>query len=209
MALFSKGGLPVQKVKQLRGEGLGNEQIISELRAQGFSLQQINDAMSQAEMANPEIQQNYEWEHGQEVPKQGAGAPPQTPPPGVAPGEMAGTMPAGETRGVEMDERMEDIAEGIIEEKWQDFVAEMKKVLEWKDKVEEQIKKIEGDVENLKTDFKELHRGVLGKIEEYDEGMRDVSTELKAVGKVFKEVIPAFAEDVKELGSITKSLKKK
>jgi len=197
MALFSKGGLPVQKVKQLRGEGLGNEQIISELRAQGFSLQQINDAMSQAEMANPEIQQNYEWEHGQEVPNQGAGAPPQTPPPGVAPGEMAGTMPAGETRGVEMDERMED------------FVAEMKKVLEWKDKVEEQIKKIEGDVENLKTDFKELHRGVLGKIEEYDEGMRDVSTELKAVGKVFKEVIPAFAEDVKELGSITKSLKKK
>jgi hypothetical protein len=33
--------------------------------------------------------------------------------------------------------------------------------------------------------------------------MSDVGTELNAVGKVFKDVIPEFVENVKELKSIT------
>ena len=36
----------------------------------------------------------------------------------------------------------------------------------------------------------------------------DVGVELKAVGKVFKDVIPVFTENVKELRDVTKGLKK-
>ena len=64
------------------------------------------------------------------------------------------------------------------------------------------------DVEKLKEDFKVLHEGVLGKLEDYDTRMRDVGTELKAVGKVFKDVIPEFVENVKELKGIKDSWKK-
>ena len=39
--------------------------------------------------------------------------------------------------------------------------------------------------------------------------MRDVGTELKAVGKVFKDVIPTFVENVKELSSVKEDLKKR
>ena len=38
---------------------------------------------------------------------------------------------------------------------------------------------------------------------------RVVGTDLKAVGKVFKDVIPTFVENVKELSSIKEDLKKK
>ncbi len=39
--------------------------------------------------------------------------------------------------------------------------------------------------------------------------MGDVDTELKAVGKVFKDVVPQFVENVKELSSITNGMKKR
>src|SRR3989338_5250181 len=42
-----------------------------------------------------------------------------------------------------------------------------------------------------------------GGLDDYDSRMTDVGTELKAVGRVFKEVIPEFVENVKELKSIT------
>ena len=37
--------------------------------------------------------------------------------------------------------------------------------------------------------------------------MQEVGTELKAVGKVFKDVVPVFTENVKELRSITSKIK--
>ena len=54
-----------------------------------------------------------------------------------------------------------------------------------------------------------LHEAVLGKLDDYDSRMRDVGTELKAVGKVFKDVIPTFVDNVKELSAVKEELKKR
>ncbi|MBI2111955.1 hypothetical protein HYT52_00265 [Candidatus Woesearchaeota archaeon] len=105
-------------------------------------------------------------------------------------------------------ERIEEIVEGMIDEKWDELISEVKKIIQWKDGVEEKQAKLANDVEKLKEDFKVLHEGVLGKLEDYDTRMRDVGTELKAVGKVFKDVIPEFVENVKELKGIKESWKK-
>ena len=98
--------------------------------------------------------------------------------------------------------------ERMIEEKWDELIAEVKKIIEWKEKIEEKQNKIINEVEKLKEDFTVLHQGVLGRLEEYDGRMRDVGVELKAVGKVFKDVIPEFVENVKELKGITERQKK-
>ena len=71
------------------------------------------------------------------------------------------------------------------------------------------IQKIKDDVAALKEDFNQLRQGVLGKINEYDTNMRDVGSELKAVQKVFKDVIPKFTENVAELSRVSKTIKKK
>jgi hypothetical protein len=105
-------------------------------------------------------------------------------------------------------ERIQEIAETMIDEKWDELLAEVKKIVEWKEKVEEKQLKIESDVQKLKDDFNVLHQGVLGKLEDYDTRMRDVGTDLKAVGRVFKDVIPEFVENVKELSSVTERMKK-
>jgi hypothetical protein len=105
-------------------------------------------------------------------------------------------------------ERIEAITESMIDEKWDELISEVKKIVEWKEKIEERQLKIIGDLEKIKEDFKTLHHGVLGKLGDYDNRMRDVDTELKAVGKVFKDVIPVFVENVKELSGITDKIKK-
>lgn len=126
------------------------------------------------------------------------GPPPQTAPPAATPPE-----------NVALYERIAEIAENIIDEKWDQLITEVKKIIEWKEKVEEKQRQLMNDVQKLKDDFKVLHQGVLGKLDDYDARMRDVGTELGAVGKVFKDVIPEFVENVKELSSLTGKMKKK
>ena len=109
----------------------------------------------------------------------------------------------------DMYSRFEEIAENIIDEKWDDLIAEVKKIVDWKNRIEERQTAIEREQEKLQEDFKTLHLGVLGKLDDYDTRMRDVGTELNAVGKVFKDVIPEFVDNVKELSALTKEMKKK
>ena len=106
-------------------------------------------------------------------------------------------------------DRMEQIAETIIDEKWDSLLTEVKKIIDWKSSVEDQLQKSLSELSNMKEDFKELRGAVLGKVEEYDRRMIDVSTELKAVGKVFKDVIPEFTNNVKELTAVSNKLKTK
>ncbi|MEK6809131.1 MAG: hypothetical protein AABY40_00495, partial [Nanoarchaeota archaeon] len=123
--------------------------------------------------------------------------------------EMPSQQPSYQEETGNIYERMEEIVESMIDEKWDDLIAEVKKIIEWKNKNEEKQNKLQNDVDKLKEDFKTLHGAVLGKLEDYDTRMQDVGTELKAVGKVFKDVIPTFVDNVKELSSVKEELKKR
>jgi ABC-type transporter Mla subunit MlaD len=175
------------EVDMLRRQGLSDEQIQQELSTRGYPDYQITEALAgSAALAPPVAEQ------------------PSVPPPSpTIPPEP--TPVVGTTGGTY--ERIEEIAETIIDEKWDALLAEVRKIIDWKDKVEDDVKKAMDELANLKERFKELHEGVLGKVEEYDKRMMEVGTELKAVGKVFKDVIPQFTDNVKELSSITKTLK--
>ncbi len=203
MGLFTKGNVPVDEVKQLRTQGMSDNQIIDELKAKKFSLTQINDALAQSAIASPDM------------PGPGPVADPgmsstEMAPPGME-SQPEETQDPSQTEkmGEDMYGRIEEIAEGIIDEKWDSLIEEVKKIIDWKENVEGTINKLHNDVDKLKSDFSELHQGVLGKLEDYDSRMSEVGTELKAVGKVFKDVVPEFVENVKELKGITKKVKKK
>lgn len=197
MVLFEKGRIPIREIEQLREQGYSDNQIIDELEGKGYSLPQINNALAQVAI-RPEIPgppEMGEERTGEE-----------------APSSLPGSFPSGEGGGAFSDElggRIEEIAESIIDEKWDLLIEEVKKIIEWKEKVEEEVRKLSEEAGKLKEDFKELHRGVLGKLEDYDARMAEVGTELRAVGKVFKEVVPEFVENVKELKAVTKGVKRK
>ncbi|MBI5392476.1 hypothetical protein HZA96_01280 [Candidatus Woesearchaeota archaeon] len=106
-------------------------------------------------------------------------------------------------------ERMEELAEAIIDEKWNEIVRSINKIIEWKDRVEGRITKVEQEIDDMKKDFTTLHTGVLGKIGQYDQNLSNIAAEIKAMDKVFSKVLPVMTENVNELSRITRDLKTK
>lgn len=188
----------VAQVQRLRAQGLTDAVILDELTRRGYGSEEVNAAIMQADAAaQPEEEASAGEGYAPEF--QSSSYPMGYP-------AASGMAPAAPEMGT--FERMEEIAESLIDEKWEALLKEVKKILDWKEKVEAQQKELVSSVKKLKEDFTILHQGVLGRLEEYDTRMQDVGTELKAVGKVFKDVVPEFVENVKELSGLTQRMKK-
>lgn len=105
--------------------------------------------------------------------------------------------------------RIEEMAEAIIDEKWEEMLKNISKIAEWKDKTDSVITKLEQEMKDLKDNFDRLHKAIIGKISEYDRNILNVGTEIKAMEKVFQKILPTFTENVSELSRITKNLNQK
>ncbi|MBS3135993.1 hypothetical protein J4401_03460 [Candidatus Woesearchaeota archaeon] len=114
-----------------------------------------------------------------------------------------GAMP--ERPQEEGNERIEEIAEAIIEEKWSELIKDINKITEWKEHADTEIRRLGQEIVNLKERFESLHKGVLGKITEYDQNLTNVGTEIKAMEKVFQNILPTFTENVNKLERVMKS----
>lgn len=199
--------IPVDHVIELRNKGLSNDQIIQNLQRYGYTLDQINNAINQADLKEGIVTTPYQMERpeiGSRGMMQGSG---QYAPSSPAP-LAAVRQPAEEETPLEEDERIHEIAESIIDEKWSALVENVNKILDWKDASEARINKMEQEIEDMKHSFDKLHEGVLGRINEYDRSMVDLGTEIKALEKVFQKILPSFMENVGELSRITERMKK-
>jgi DNA-binding transcriptional MerR regulator len=178
------GEIPVSQVMGMLQQGTSNDQIIQELQRQGFSPQQIYDALAQAE-ARKSI-------------SPGVTAPPGGPPPAEVP-EM---MPSGHPP-------IEEVAESIIEEKWTLLQKDLAKINEWKELMASRMDKLEQSTTDLKTDLDGLHKAIVARVGEYDKTLMNVGTEIKAMEKVFQKVLPELTGNIQELSRITKTAKEK
>ena len=113
---------------------------------------------------------------------------------------MQGSSSGGDT---------EEIIEAIIDEKWNDLLADINKVVSWKEATEARIIKIEQQMTDMKDQFDKLHQAIVGKVGEYDQHILDVGAEVKAMEKVFSKVLPVFTDNVAELSRITDQMKVK
>ena len=193
-------GIPTDRVLTMRQQGYSNNQIIDVLQREGYKSDQIFDAMNQADLrGNVQRTQPAFEQPDFDNPMQPS-----------YPDEEQPSEPAlahGGDRSISEREHIEELAEVIIDEKWNELVKDINKIIEWKDKVQSDITEIKQSIEGLKNDFDTLHKGVLGKVEEYDQNIVRVGTELKAMENVFSKVLPAFTENVHELSRITKHIK--
>ena len=192
--------LPTQQVSQLMQQGYNNDQIVQMLQGQGFNLTDIYDAISQAAIApqQQQMQQPVQDPYAQPDPYAGQ--------------QQQQDMPFMEQQQYQQketdNERIEEVAEAIIDEKWNALVKDINKVIEWKERTEARIVKMEQEIKGLKEGFDALHKGVLGKISEYDKNLMDVGSEIKAMEKVFQKILPTFTENVNKLSRIAGNIKK-
>ncbi|PIN68742.1 hypothetical protein COV93_08315 [Candidatus Woesearchaeota archaeon CG11_big_fil_rev_8_21_14_0_20_43_8] len=107
------------------------------------------------------------------------------------------------------NERVVELIEALIDEKWSDFTENVNRIIEWKDKTEGRINEIETTVKDLRGEFDKLHNAILEKVGQYDQNIHDVGIEIKALEKVFQKILPTLTENVNELSRITRDFKKR
>jgi hypothetical protein len=194
--------IPLNQVISMKQQGYSNNQIIQTLQRDGYNSAQIFDAISQSEMAsgmpiendqlNPQTQQL-----GQQLPPIPQSMPQMSP--------MSPMMPQMSLGGLQTSP--EELVEAIIEEKWNDLVKDINKVIEWKQKADAKIVAMEQQVLDLQSQFDKLHQAIIGKVGDYDKHILEVGTQLQAMEKVFGKVLPTFIDNVSELSAITQRVK--
>ncbi len=190
---FPEPSSPTANVMNMQQQGLNNNQIMQNMNQQGYTSQEINDAMNMAEVKGAVDQR----------PIQGAPMPPPQ-----AQGGMP--QPPQFSQGmVSNDERIEELAEAIIDEKWKELSKNIDKIIDWKEKTEARVQSLINDFNEMKKSFDSLHNAILGKVSEYDNNIISLGSEIKAMEKVFQKLLPTFTDNVNELSRITGKIKKK
>ncbi|MBI2106819.1 hypothetical protein HYT57_02435 [Candidatus Woesearchaeota archaeon] len=105
-------------------------------------------------------------------------------------------------------EEIQEIAESIIEERWQEFMARAGNFELWKERTDREMVSIKQELIRTQDRFNNLQKAVLGKVSEYNENILNISTEMKALEKVFEKILDPLVTNIKELERITNKLKK-
>lgn len=193
--------LPTDEVKNMRAQGMDNNQIIQTLQKEGYSSSDIFDAMNQADMPDYPDSQNQQpsassgMTREQNIPN----------PPSQRNTSQATTQ---NTSGQYLDDpAVEEMIEAVIDEKWNEFLKDLTKLIEWKNATEERINNLEQQFEDLQREFDKVHSALINKVEDYDENIKDVGADVKAMEKAFSKILPEFTENVSELSEIAEEMK--
>lgn len=122
-------------------------------------------------------------------------------------GQQSSPQPQGYAEPVHHNATNEELIEAIIDEKWNELIKDVNKIIEWKNQTESRVTSIEQEIKDVRDQFDKLHQALLGKIGDYDKHILEVGTEIKAMEKVFAKVLPVFTQNVSELSRITDDLK--
>ncbi len=195
--------IPSEDVIRMRQQGMSNSQIVESMQRSGYRTTQILDAMNQADIGRSA-------EPIQGAPYFGEQQAMAQPPPQQGMSRQIMEQPDyPQAQAVSYDEKIEEIAEAIIEEKWNELVKDIQKIVEWKNSMEASMKALEQRQNDLKQTYDGLQRALMSKLTDYDQNITSVNSELKALEKVFQKLLPTFTENVNELSRTVKELKKK
>ncbi len=229
-------GTPTDTVLGLMKEGRTKQQIMQDLRSQGYGLQQINEAFNQASiksgvegdlappggnMANEEYQPSEEMriselEKEADIP---VPAPEQSSAYPAEPAQDYGSMPSPQDMadaaaqqampqgyGLSQDD-VQSLVEEIIDEKWRELMSSVGDIATWKVQMADENEAIKQEILRIQGRFDNLQAAILGKVDEYSRGITDIGSEMKALEKVFEKILEPLSSNIKELARITEELR--
>ncbi|MBN1377570.1 hypothetical protein JW949_04545 [Candidatus Woesearchaeota archaeon] len=192
----------LNNVSQMKKQGYSNDQIIKFLQDRGYNSQQIFNVLNDFDVnSKNNLQPDEQFtsplgEQNTDIPKPSSFPVPH-PRQNLYPNSTSNSPTT------------EELVESIIDEKWNEIVEDINKIIDWKNKTEERIAELNQKFEDLKDGFDKLHNSILGKVKEYDSHIQEVGSEVKAMEKVFSRVLPSFTDNVNKLEKISSSISKK
>ena len=195
---------------------MSNQQIASRLESQGYGSSQVTEAMNQLgikssiESGSSQNTLQPSLLNEDEIP---VPAPPQTEAavqPSYSPAEPSYSVPSMQQISYSPDHAdVQELIESVVEERWQKFSDNLADMEVWRSRVNDDLVSIKQEIVRVSSRFDILQKSVLGKVDEYGKGITEVSSEIKALEKVFQSIINPLTSNIKELSRITTELKKR
>ena len=104
--------------------------------------------------------------------------------------------------------RMHEIVESIISEKFDDMTSNLGDLAAWKEKINHDVVSMKQEILRMEEKFENLQNAIIGRVKEYDKGISNVHTEMKALEKVLERILEPLVTNIKELSKITDEMKK-
>jgi uncharacterized protein YhaN len=112
-----------------------------------------------------------------------------------------------EMQNENLDIKIEEIVEKILNDKWEDFTNKVQKIVDWKESLNSKLEEMGQSYNILEEEFNKFQKKVYTKVEQYDTNILDVNSEMKALEKVFSKITPTLVNNINELKNITNDLK--
>src|SRR3989344_3111335 len=202
--------LPIGLALKFRQQGMANPQIISQLESQGYNPQQIAESLNQLGIkssiekgsASQSMQPSL-LDEDMPIP-----TPPQQESQQSVPQSRIEYVPSS----MEFSNDQSDIQaliESIIEERMQKYSDNLTEFEIWKSRVNDDIISIKQEILRVSGRLDNMQQVVIGRVDEYSKSVGDVTSEIKALEKVFQNIVNPLTSNIKELASLTKELKQK
>jgi len=203
-AFVGKGFIPVERVKELSSRGFAEPQIVDALLKEGFSVDEIDKALTQAlktsvaapaqkkeETKLPTLEDIVKEEKPLEVP--------ETP---LAEIEKYAGYPTEERYSTE------EYIDYIVQARVAEIVEKIKEFEIKYSELEKRIENIRSQLDEFLKSRSEEQKQILDKIETFNESINDMNIKVGGLEKVFKETLPALIESVRALSELVQRLKK-
>lgn len=227
--MFELAAIPEDELLRMKKQGMTNEEINERLQGEGFSLAQIAEAMTQMSSKGAEAQKKMDNEpkdmesseldkepteeeipipvptptkepEERQMPERGGGMPQR----GFAQQQQ---MPSFGTKPIVAD--IQALVEEIVNEKWGELISTLGDFNIWRSRISDDNEAIKQEMIRMQGRIENLQSAVLGKVKEYDKDIKEVTSEMKALEKVFQNIMEPLVMNIKELSRITEDLKKK
>lgn len=106
-------------------------------------------------------------------------------------------------------EMVEEIVESVVKEKWDDMIKSMGDFKTWKERMQIDASATKQEILRLGERFENLQKSVMVRLSDYDSGVREVGTDMKALEQVLQKILGPLTRNIKELEKIVEDLKKR
>lgn len=111
-------------------------------------------------------------------------------------------------QNIDWESYIQALAEKIVDEKIKDFDNKIGELRVFKEKIEIKIEKIEERVKEMEERINNLYDSMAKKLQEYDKGMEEATTEIQALHRLIRTMIPAISESTRELKDTIEEIKR-
>lgn len=214
MSLFGKnpeagkGRIPLKEVETLRRTGVSDKDIIKKLKSDGFSYSEIEKGMLQSLKQNisddsSSPMNNESWKKNEESPtfEDIYGNQPEAKEPSFE--ELM--APGIAESDISPELAIEELVEGVVNEKWELFEKELKKIRSDEEMLLRQIKQLETVSSSTGKDSRASV--IERKISEMEERMGDIDARISGIEKAFKQFLPSLTENIRSLSEMVREMK--